>query len=347
MGAASGKSARSTRNPGEGVAKTAAGKVRVGVVGVGVFGAHHARHYAGHADAQLVALVDPDLPRACAAAEIYGAVAYADPRALIGKVDAVSITVPASLHHAVAAPLIEAGISTFIEKPVTIDAPSAADLAERAVRAGVIVQVGHIERFSPAFRVLKERARNPRLISAVRQMPWHGRAADVDVVLDLMIHDIDLALVLAGAPVLSVDAVGANVVSTTWDVAEAHLTFANGVVASLSASRVALKPLRMMSVVTPGRCLIADFAGPSLAIVARASATLDGAPGGVASETIALPATDNLGDEIAAFLDSVRTGRRPLVDGTAGLDVMRVADMILQSIARPSAAGPSRQRRAL
>ena len=216
-------------------------RIRVGVIGLGYFGSHHARHYAANARAELVAVVDVDPDRGCAASERYGCASHADHRALIGMVDAVSITVPTSNHHEVASDFLDAGIHVFVEKPIAADAASAADLVDRAEKANATLQVGHIERFSPAFRALRERCADPRLISAVRRTEWRGRAVDVDVVLDLMIHDIDLVLTLAGAPVVSVEASGARIVSATNDVAEARLTFANGVMATLSASRVAAK----------------------------------------------------------------------------------------------------------
>lgn len=301
------------------------GEIAVGVVGLGYFGSHHARHYASHAGARLVAVVDADPDRACGAAEKYGAEAHAHHSALIGKVDAASITVPTSHHYAVACDLIDAGIHLFIEKPIAADVADAAELVERAGRRGAIVQVGHIERFSPAFRALEAEVRAPRLIECVRRTPWTGRAADVDVVLDLMIHDIDLALTLAGAPLVSVAATGVSVVTGKNDVAEARLTFANGVVATLATSRVAPAGERVLSVTETGRRLVADLATPGLTIITRAA-------GAVQTESVALAHADNLFTEIDAFLGSVRTGTPPLVDGSAGLDALGAAAMILTSI---------------
>ena len=222
-------------------------KIRVGVVGLGAFGSHHARHYAADPRARLVAVADADLSRACAAGETFGAEAISSHRGLIGKVDAVSITVPTVSHYAVARDLIDAGVHVFIEKPIAASAAEAEDLVERAAAMRATLQIGHIERFSPAFRALKGRIGDPRLIAAVRSTPWTGRALDVDVVLDLMIHDIDLAVDLAGAPVVAVDAVGTQVFSPTNDMAEARLTFANGVVATLAASRVSAKGERTLT----------------------------------------------------------------------------------------------------
>jgi len=302
--------------------------IRVGVVGLGSFGSHHARHYAALKGAQLVAVADADFSRASAAAEKYGAAAYRDHRGLIGVVDAASVTVPTGEHHAVARDLIDAGIHVLVEKPLAADRAQAADLVAHAERTGVVLQVGHIERFSPAFRALAERVRAPRLMAFVRHSIWQGRAADVDVVRDLMIHDIDLALTLARAPVTAVVASGATVVTPNYDVAEARIEFATGVVATLAASRVAARPVRTAEVVMPGCRLTADFAGPGLSLISHA----DGGP--IDNEAIPLAPADNLAAEIAAFLGSVATGAAAPVDGRAGLDAVQVADMILSAIAQ-------------
>jgi predicted dehydrogenase len=313
----------------------ATGLINVGVVGLGYFGSHHARHFAAHPGARLVVVADADPERACTAAEKFGAIAASDHRALIGKVEAASIAVPTSEHHAVARDLIEAGIHVFIEKPIAADASAAADLVTRAARKGLILQVGHIERYSPAFRALEAKVRAPRLIECVRHTPWTGRAIDVDVVLDLMIHDIDLALTLAGAPVTSVAAAGVRVATDRYDAASARLTFANGVVATLAASRVASAGARMLTVTEAGRQLTSDLAAQTLAVTT-------GVQGSAQTDRITFDPADNLAAEIDAFLASVSTGTSPRVDGKAGLDAMKVADMILAAISKGGAVAPAR-----
>ena len=297
----------------------------MGVVGAGAFGRHHARHYAGHPDARLIAVADADGARAQAVAADTGAEACADHRALIGRVDAVSIAVPATLHHTVACDFLDAGVHVFMEKPLAVDSASAEDLVERAERAGVILQVGHIERFSPAVGELARRLTDPRRIAAVRQTGWSGRSADVDVILDLMIHDIDLVLALAGSPVKSVAAGGAASVSGRVDDAEAWLTFESGLVATLSASRSAAENRRLLTVTEPGTIYVADLAGPTLVVRPRT--------GRGEAETVALTPRDNLGAQIAAFLDSVATGAPPLVDGRAGAAAVAIAERIQAAIA--------------
>jgi len=303
----------------------ATGSIKVGVVGLGYFGSHHARHYAAHPSAELVAVVDNDPARACAAAERFHSEALNDHRGLIGKVAVASIAVPTSDHYAVARDLIDAGMHVFIEKPIAADVEAAADLVRRAGRRGAMLQVGHIERCAPAFRALRARVRAPKLIACVRKAPWTGRAIDVDVVLDLMIHDIDLALTLAGAPVASVAASGVSVATSLNDFAEARLTFGNGIVATLVASRVAEAGERTVTVGEPGRRLTADLTAQTLAVTSRGGE-------GPIDEVVTLDSADNLAAEIDGFLASVRTGKPPEVDGQAGLDALKVADMILATI---------------
>ncbi|MBN9021201.1 MAG: Gfo/Idh/MocA family oxidoreductase [Rhizobiales bacterium] len=313
--------------------------IRVGVVGLGYFGSHHVRHYAAHSGAELVAVVDVDPARAAAVAAANGAAPLADHRALIGKVDAVSVTVPTSEHHAVATELVEAGIHVFVEKPITVDVASAADLVTRAERRGMQIQVGHIERFAPAFRALRERVSAPRLIECVRRTPWSGRALDVDVVLDLMIHDIDLVLTLAASEVVSVEASGISVATPFNDVVEARVAFANGVVATLAVSRVAAAPERTLAVTEDGRRLMADLGRTELTIVSAA-------PGGIAEERVALTRADNLAAEVDAFITSVAAGTPPPVDGRAGLDALKLAEAILAAArgSRPARPRPMESR---
>lgn len=297
--------------------------IRIGVVGLGYFGSHHARHYAANPLADLVAVVDSDESRAFSTGITYGAEGLSDHRQLIGKVDAVSIAAPTSDHHAIAVDLIDAGIHVFVEKPIAATVGDAADLIARADKAGVVLQVGHIERFSPAFQALSDKVRALKSVSCVRHTAWTGRAADVDVVLDLMIHDIDLTLSLVKAPVIAVEAAGTPVVTGENDVVGARLKFDNGLTATLSASRVAAEGERSVTAQETGRKLRAD-------LIAR---TLTVTPEGEDPENHEFPPADNLGAEIAGFLESVSTGAKPLVDGRAGLEALKLADMIRAAIA--------------
>jgi predicted dehydrogenase len=231
----------------------------------------------------------------------------------------------------VASDLIEAGIHVLIEKPIASDTRSAGRLVDLAERNGVVLQVGHIERFSPAFTALAERVTAPRRIASVRHTEWTGRSGDVDVVLDLMIHDIDLILTLAAAPVASATGGGA-VRSGSLDEAEAWLTFDNGVIATLSASRVADTPERKLTVTEPHRIFVADLAASSLSSRRRGAGAVD--------EPIPVSVRDKLADEIDAFLDSVTSGRPPRVDGRAGLAALEIAERIKTAIATDAEADP-------
>jgi predicted dehydrogenase len=295
-------------------------------VGLGSFGKHHARHYGMNGDAWLVGVADVDEARARAAGEQYGCVGYADHRDLIGKVDAVSITVPAVLHHRVARDFLDAGVHVLIEKPITADSAAARDLVAAAARANVILQVGHLERFSPVVDALRARVSSPRRISAARRTPWTGRSTDVDVVLDLMIHDIDLALMLAGQPVASVAASGVVGRSGRVDEAEAWLTFAGGTIATLSASRVAETGERRIVVTEPATVFAGDLGRTSLTALSRGQR-------GAEPTTVPVESRDALGAEITAFLASVRAGAAPDVDGAAGLAALEIAERIQASIA--------------
>ncbi len=296
----------------------------MGVVGLGSFGRHHARHYDANPRAALVAVADQDTARASSSA--YRAPVYADHRDLIGKVDAVSVAVPATHHYAVARDFIDAGVHVLVEKPIAIDSAEGADLVARAERGRVILQVGHVERFSPAVAELRQRVTNPRRLAFVRRAKWSGRIIDVDVVLDLMIHDIDLAMLLAAAPVVSVAASGRIDVSGATDEAEAWLTFGNGAIVTLSASRVATAPERRITITEPEVVYVADLAGPTLSTTARRVP-------GATPETLSLEFRDNLGAEIDAFLTSIASGTPATVDGRAGLAALEIAERIRASVA--------------
>jgi predicted dehydrogenase len=307
------------------VAGLTTSEIRTGVIGLGYFGSFHARQHAANPKGRLVAVVDADRDRAATVATQYGAAPLADHRDLIGKVDAVSITVPTSLHHGVAADMIDAGVHVLIEKPICDTPDSARDLIARAEKRGVVLQIGHIERFSPVFGALSERVTAPLTVECTRIGPWKGRAIDVDVVLDLMIHDIDLVLALVRSDVVAVEAMGAPVLAPTNDFAQAQLRFANGAVAHLHASRIAERAERTIKVVEAERYWSADLAARTVSSFPRGHAVL-------AQDEIAVPPSDNLALEIDSFLDSVAGIRRPVVDGRAGLDALVVADMIIQRI---------------
>lgn len=308
--------------------------LRAAVVGYGYFGRFHARHYQSSPGSALSLVVDHDPERRAAAEAEHGVETVADHRDLIGRVDVASIVVPTSLHYPVACDLIDAGIHVLIEKPIAASLEEGLDLVRRAEARGVVLQVGHIERHSAAFHALSPRLSRPLYIESDRISPFRPRATDVDVVLDLMIHDIDLVIGMVGSRVVSADAIGAPVLTRTADLANARIAFENGVVATVTASRVSHKTERMVRVFQQDSYIVCDFANLRLTEIRRdPDAVVAGPLGGLAMESVEIPREDSLANEIAEFLGCVREGRRPIVDGRVGCEALRVANMIKESMA--------------
>ena len=223
-------------------------QIRVAVVGTGYFGRFHANHYSRNPRAKLVAVVDANEERARAVAAEFGAEPAFDYRSVIGRVDAASVAVPTTLHYEVARPLIEAGINVLIEKPITETVESATALTKLAEERNVVLQVGQIERFSSSYRALSTLIADPLYFESYRIAPWKPRGIEVDVILDLMIHDIDMIMGLVPSRVATVDAVGTPVLGRSIDLANARITFESGCVANVTASRVSYKTERRMRV---------------------------------------------------------------------------------------------------
>ena len=306
--------------------------VRVAVVGSGYFGRFHANHYARNERAELVAVVDADAERANAVAAEFGAEAVSDYRSIIGRVDAASVAVPTPLHYDIARELIEAGIHLLVEKPLTDSEQTGRTLAQLAESRKTVLQVGHIERFSSGYRTLAKLIAEPLYFESYRIAPWKSRGVEVDVILDLMIHDIDMIIGLVGSPVAQVDAVGTPVLGKRVDLANARITFEFGCVANVTASRVSYKTERRMRVFARNRYLNCDLGeGRIYGYRLRGDPTTEGVAA-IASETYEIEKQDSLANEIDAFLDCVTTGSKPLVDGWAGCEALRVASMINDSI---------------
>lgn len=234
-------------------------KTRVGVVGAGFFGQHHARHFAALDDVELVGIVDRDRQAAETLAAKVGCPAIADPNDLLDRVDAVSIVVPTVYHSAVACPFLERGIATFVEKPLALNVDEARAMVVTARRFGALLQVGHVERFNPAWSAVEKAGIHPTLVEARRFSRFPFRSLDVDVVFDVMIHDLDLILALVDAPVTRVEAIGERVLSPSIDRADARLIFANGTRASVAASRVHHETERCMRIWAEGDNFELDF----------------------------------------------------------------------------------------
>ena len=334
--------------------------MRTAVVGVGAFGKHHARIYSQLPEAQLVGVVDANPATREEAVKAYGCPAFADPSELPADVEAVSVAVPTQFHHKVALPFLRRGISVLIEKPMVRRLDEGRELIAAAEKSGAVLQVGHVERFNPAVRALRDHKIVPRYIEAARVAPFPFRATDVGVVLDLMIHDIDIVLHFAGSPVKHVEAIGVPVLMATEDIANARITFENGCVASLTASRVATKSERKVRVFSKDSYLVLDFGkregyfyrkSPELTPETTQKLIGDAAAAGKASlaefqgkvftdlltmERLTIPEGDALTEEIKDFLRCVRERDTPAVSGREGLAAVSVALDVLAAIERGS-----------
>ena len=296
------------------------------VVGVGYLGRFHAEKYAASNKAILAGVADTDEKRAQEVGESVGAPFFADYRDLIGKVRCVSIAVPTRNHFTVARDFIDAGVDVLVEKPLTANIDEARELVNRAQAKGVILQVGHLERFNPAIRRLESVISEPKFVECHRLAPFVERGTDVDVVLDLMIHDIDVITSLVRAPVERVEAIGVSVLTDKPDIANARITFANGCIANVTSSRVSLKRERKVRFFQSDAYISIDYDQR------RAQIFRKPAPGAgwldIRGENIEIKDGDALADEIDSFLDCVRTRTLPLVSGAEGLRALEIASMI-------------------
>ncbi len=310
-------------------------KLRTAVVGVGYLGRFHAQKYAAHPACDLVAVVDSDPQRAKAVAAELDCKALTDLGELNGLVDAVSIVTPTRLHHAMAMPLLQAGIHLLVEKPMTTTLDEADALIATADQHGCLLQVGHLERFNPAMVVAAAEVSDPLFIESHRIAPFNPRGADVSVVLDLMIHDIDLILELVDAPLEQMDASGAAVISGDIDIANARLRFGNGCIANVTASRVSPKAERRMRIFQRNAYLALDLQKGVLDIQRRDAQ--DDAPPSmeqIQHERREAGLNDALADEIDAFLTAIGNRAAPVVSGTDGRRALAAAIEIGHQLTR-------------
>jgi predicted dehydrogenase len=308
--------------------------MRTAVVGVGYLGRFHAQKYRNVAGSQLIGVADPsEAARNAVAAEL-GVAAHADYRELLGRVDAVSVVTPTPLHCSVAAAFLEAGAHVLVEKPMTVTVAEGKRLIETARRAGRVLQVGHLERFNAAVQALQPILSVPRFIESARLAPFKQRGTDVDVVLDLMIHDIDLILSIVGSPVTAIDAIGTSVFSNEIDIANARLKFANGCVANATASRVSMKTERRLRLFQDDAYVSVDLHQKVLTVIRKKDGvTPEGMPQVDIQET-SYEQGDALKAEIEAFLDAAASGKPPAVSGEDGLKALEVAVTIADQVSR-------------
>lgn len=294
--------------------------LRAAVVGVGYLGQFHAEKLAGASGVELAAVVDADPARAKAIAAKHGCQALSDPAMLAGEVDLVSIAVPTEHHHAAALPFLEAGVHVLVEKPIATTLAEADALIAAARKSGALLAVGHLQRFNPAFRALAAALAKPLFIDCERLSGFKSRGIDVDVVLDLMIHDLDLVLSMAKSELAHVSACGFQVLTDSIDIANVRLEFADGCVANLSASRVSQSPVRKLRVFQHDGYASADLQAGKLRMARR-----DARSGGIAEDEQVFQDRDELRAEIANFLEACAGGRPPLVPGEDGRRALALA----------------------
>jgi len=308
--------------------------MKAAVVGVGYLGSFHAEKYARSERAELVAVVDVDASKAGKLAERLGTKALEDFRELADLgVQCASVAADTAQHYRIASWLLENGIDVLVEKPMATTTAEAQELIRIAQKNGRLLQVGHLERFNPAFRAMEQLLTRPRFFEARRISPFAGRGHDVDVVLDLMIHDIDIISHLVGRPLLKVDAIGVPVLTSNVDIANARLTFEGGAVANVTASRVSFKSERSMRIFQPDVYIVLDYGNKKLKMYSKSGTA---APGALPQISIAehdVEERDALADQIESFLSCVDSRKAPLVSGEDGLRALELADRIREAFA--------------
>jgi predicted dehydrogenase len=301
-----------------------AARIRVGVAGAGYLGRYHALIYSRMPGVDLVGVADTDPDTAERVAAECGCAAFDDPAALLERVDAVSVVVPTTAHLAVARPFLERGVHMLLEKPLAATVEEGREIVDLVAQTGCVLQVGHLERFNAGVMALAERISRPRFVEAHRMGTFVPRATDVDVVSDLMIHDIDIILSLVDAEISSIAAVGTPVLTGHIDIANARLEFENGAVANVIASRVSDRKSRRIRVFEENRYEALDFIEQRLDTAYTRSDPASEWPE-IVREEIRVEPVQPLDTELAAFVDCVRSSTRPLVDGAAGLKALEVA----------------------
>lgn len=306
--------------------------VRVAVIGAGYFGSLHAGKLANLPSAELIAVVDAKPETAQAVAAKHGVLAFSNARELIGRIDAAIVAVPTKAHFEVTQTLLQNGIHVLVEKPITDDLTSARRLVDLAATKNLVLQVGHLERFSAVGVALREKVRDVLYIESYRIAPFRERGTDVGVILDLMIHDIDLILAFVQAPIESVEAIGVPVLSSSEDVVNTRVRFKNGCFATMTASRVSFKAERKMRIFQPDSYIGIDFLERSLRSVYKKDAATSAGRPEIAIENQTYEESDAILEEDKAFIAAIRNGTVPLVSGEDGLRALEAATWIMKSL---------------
>ena len=301
-------------------------KLRIGVVGVGHIGSNHARIYSELPNAELVAILDIDPARADEIGGKYKAKAVASLNEFAGMIDAASVATPTSAHFSIARDLLAQGKHLLIEKPITEKTSDARDLAQVAAEKRLVLQVGHVERFNPVLSALEQRLTHPRFIEAHRLSPYPNRSTEIGVVLDLMIHDLEIILHLVDSTLENIDAVGVPVLSRGEDIANARLRFASGCIANVTSSRISPERMRKIRVFQEDAYLSLDYQGQSGEIYRRVD-------GQITREPVAIEKEEPLRQQLASFVDCALTGGEPRVSGSHAAAALELAVEITRRIA--------------
>ena len=300
------------------------------MIGVGHLGRHHARILASLPGATLVAVVDTNQARAAEIAAAHGTRAVFDCRELLGQVDAVTIAVPTELHRDVALPFLMAGVPVLVEKPMARSLAEADQLIDAAADAGVVLAVGQTERFNPALAAARPLLTDPRFIEVHRLGTFPERSLDIDVVLDLMIHDLDVVLSLVDSDVESIEAVGVPVITNRVDIANARLRFANGCIVNLTASRISRDRVRKIRFFQTAAYVSIDYATQKVEVYRLVKG--DGPAPSIEGGEMQVPAEEPLKLELADFVDAIASRRAPRVPGEAGRRALAVAQEIVDKM---------------
>jgi len=307
-------------------------EIRVGVIGVGYLGKFHAEKYSGMDNVRLAGVADIERSRAEDVAARFGCRAVTDYRDLLGRVDAVSIVVPTRSHFDIGIEFLNHDVDVLIEKPMTTTLEQADDLIEAAESRGRILQIGHLERFNPAVLALKDIITHPMFIEAHRLSIFKDRSTDVSVVLDLMIHDIDIILNIVNSEIQSIHAAGAPVICEYADIANVRLQFESGCVANVTASRISTKNQRKIRIFQKDAYISVDFTDREITLIRRNENQSDNPVPGTDFQLLSFSETDVLEDELTSYIQAVRTRNSPVVSGQAGRKALAVALDIMEKV---------------
>jgi len=307
-------------------------KLKVGVIGVGYLGKFHAQKYAAMEDVELVGVADVSAEMARKIAKENSTKSFPDYTKLLPLVDAVSVVVPTPLHHEVASTGFAADVDVMLEKPMTVSLAEADDLQKKADAGKRILQVGHLERFNPAVVAMRDYLTCPVFIESQRIHRFNPRGSDVDVVLDLMIHDIDIILNVVPSPLKNIKTIGASIITEETDVANAQLIFENGCTAKVTVSRVAHDNVRSLRVYQPGACIAVNYATKEISVITRKPGFSDEGYPNEETTHFCFTEQDALAAELTDFVQNVRARKTPLVSGKEGRRALEVALRIIDQI---------------